>query len=179
MTKRKSTQHLPARQKKAKQIAPQEALHLKSNLSGSVSDDFTETLFKQATLTVPKIMRSDPETFKKRQKAILAAMTGINPQDEIEGMLAAQMIALHNASMECFSYSMAIGSSVPAVKGEFLNQANKLCRTYAGAMESLTRYRNKDTLQQKLVVERVHVHDGGKAIVGNMASPNLGRQNNE
>ena len=33
-------------------------------------------------------------------------MVGISPQDESEGMLAAQMVALHNAAMECFRRAM-------------------------------------------------------------------------
>jgi hypothetical protein len=35
------------------------------------------------------------------QGAILAALKGIGPQNEIEGMLAVQMVSTHNAAMEC------------------------------------------------------------------------------
>jgi len=36
----------------------------------------------------------------------LAALIGIAPKDEIEGMLAAQLIAAHNAAMECYRRAM-------------------------------------------------------------------------
>ena len=44
---------------------------------------------------------------------------------------------------------------------------NKLARTFATQMEALNRYRGKG--QQKMTVEHVHVHDGGQAIVGQVA----------
>jgi hypothetical protein len=31
---------------------------------------------------------------------------GIKPKDEIEGMIAAQLVACHNASMECYRRAM-------------------------------------------------------------------------
>jgi hypothetical protein len=46
------------------------------------------------------------------------------------------------------------------------NLAIKLLRTYATLMETLQRYRGKG--EQKVVVEHVHVHEGGQAIVGNV-----------
>jgi hypothetical protein len=44
------------------------------------------------------------------------------------------------------------------------NLAVKLLRTYALQLEALARYRGKG--QQKVIVEHVHVHSGGQAIVG-------------
>jgi hypothetical protein len=41
---------------------------------------------------------------------------------------------------------------------------NKLARTFTTQMEALKRYRG--TGEQKMVVEHVHVHQGGQAIVG-------------
>ena len=51
------------------------------------------------------------------------------PQDELEGMLAAQLVACHNASMECYRRAM-IDSQTFEDRRENLNQANKLSRTY-------------------------------------------------
>lgn len=42
--------------------------------------------------------------------ATIAALGGIQPKDELEGMMAAQLIAAHNATMECHRRGMlAIG----------------------------------------------------------------------
>src|SRR5947208_5263640 len=93
----------------------------------------------------------------------IAAMMGIKPADEMEGMLAAQMVATHNAAMECYRRAM-IDEQTFEGRRENLNQANKLTRSYATLMEALNRHRGKG--QQKVTVEHVHVHSGGQAIVG-------------
>jgi hypothetical protein len=80
-------------------------------------------------------------------------------------MLAAQLIACHNASMECYRRAM-IGEQTFEGRRENLCQANKLSRTYATLLEALNRHRGKG--QQKVTVEHVHVHEGGQAIVGNV-----------
>ena len=43
---------------------------------------------------------TDPATQQKQLHATLGALIGIAPKDEIEGMLAAQMIACHNAATQ-------------------------------------------------------------------------------
>ena len=45
-----------------------------------------------------------------------------------------------------------------------MNVATKSLRTFAVQMEALKKYRTGD--QQKMVVEHVHVNEGGQAIVG-------------
>ena len=93
------------------------------------------------------------------------SMVGIGPQDELEGMLAAQMVACHHAAMECFRRAM-IPSQPHEGRQQNLNFGNKLSRTYAIHMETLDKHRGKG--QQKVTVEHVHVHQGGQAIVGNV-----------
>ena len=80
-------------------------------------------------------------------------------------MIAAQLVACHNASMECYRRA-ALGDQTFEGKRENLNQANRLSRTYSTLLEALNRHRGKG--QQKMVVEHVHVHKGGQAIVGNV-----------
>ena len=106
---------------------------------------------------------SDPEEQDKQLSATLAALVGIGPQDELEGMMAAQLIAAHNAAMECYRRAMLDEQTLEG-RRENLAQANKLSRTYATLVEALNRHRGKG--QQKVTVEHVHVHPGGQAIVG-------------
>jgi hypothetical protein len=82
-------------------------------------------------------------------------------------MIAAQMLAAHNAAMECYRRAM-IGEQTFEGRRENLNQANKLSRTYAVLLEALNSHRGKGI--QKIVVERVNVHPGGQAIVGTVES---------
>jgi hypothetical protein len=93
---------------------------------------------------------------------LLAAMHGINPQDEVEGMLASQMVATHFAAMRVMR-QLQNSDSVMAQDSNG-NLVNKLMRSYTAQMEALSRYRGKG--QQKMTVEHVHVYEGGQAIVG-------------
>jgi hypothetical protein len=78
-------------------------------------------------------------------------------------MMAAQLIAAHNAAMECYRRAM-IDQQNPEARRENLAHAGKLSRTFATLLEALNRHRGKG--QQKMTVEHVHVHSGGQAVVG-------------
>jgi len=95
--------------------------------------------------------------------ASVEALAGIRPQDELEGMLAAQMVACHHAAMDCFRRAMLPNQTFEG-RQQNLNFASKLQRSYATHMETLDKHRGKG--QQKVTVEHVHVHQGGQAIVG-------------
>ena len=64
--------------------------------------------------------------------------------------MAAQLIAAHNAAMECYWRAM-LGEQTFEGRRENLSQANKLSRTYAALIEVLNRHRGKG--QQKVTVE--------------------------
>jgi hypothetical protein len=133
-------------------------------IGGSKSDTWNNVIANQTIQTV-WLKNSDEEGRKNQINAAIAGLIGINPNDELEGMLAAQLIACHNASMECHRRAM-IGEQTFEGRRENLSQANKLSRTYATLLEALNRHRGKG--QQKVTVEHVHVHNGGQAIVGNV-----------
>src|SRR5207244_12233643 len=87
----------------------------------------------------------------------------IGPRDELEAMIAAQLLAAHNAAMECYRRAMLFEQTFEG-RRENLSQANKLSRTYAALLDALNRHRGKG--QQKVTVEHVHVNAGGQAVVG-------------
>jgi hypothetical protein len=109
------------------------------------------------------LKNSDKAARDQQYSATVAALVGIRPRDELEGMLAAQLLAAHNAAMECYRRAM-LGEQTFEGRRENLSQANKLSRTYAVLLDALNRHRGKG--QQKVTVEHVHVHQGGQAIVG-------------
>jgi len=111
-------------------------------------------------------LRHNAGAREELQKAAFLTMNGISPQDDVEGMLAAQMVATNAAAMECFRRAMLENQTFEG-RQQSLAFANKLSRTYAQQMDTLQRYRGKG--QQKMTVEHVHVHAGGQAIVGNVA----------
>jgi hypothetical protein len=142
-------------------------------VGGSQSGDWNHVLGNQ-TLQSLWIELSDNEVRQRQYNAAIAGLIGIAPQDEIEGMIAAQLIATHNATMECYRRAM-IGEQTLEGRRENLNQANKLSRTCATLIEALNRHRGKGG-QQKVTVEHVDVHAGGQAVVGVVDSPGGGDQ---
>jgi hypothetical protein len=135
-------------------------------IGGSRSDDWNQVLASQTIQTL--WAKTEGDELEEQLAATTAALAGIRPKDELEGMMAAQLIAAHNAAMECFRRAMIPQQSFEG-RRENLNQANKLSRTYASLLEALNRHRGKG--QQKVTVEHVHVHAGGQAVVGMVEAP--------
>lgn len=82
-------------------------------------------------------------------------------------MIAAQLIAAHSSAMECFRRAMIKDQTFDG-RNQNLGFANKCTRSFAILMDALNKHRGKG--QQKVVVEHVHVNQGGQAIVGSVAS---------
>lgn len=129
---------------------------------GSISDDWNINLVAQVTRAVWEGNLNEPNR-EMQVRGTVAALTGIAPADELESMIAAQLIACHHAAMECYRRAMLSQQSVEG-RQENLNQASKLSRTHAALMEALNRHRGK--AQQTVRVDHVHVHAGGQAVVG-------------
>jgi hypothetical protein len=95
---------------------------------------------------------------------MLSVINGIEPRDHLEAMLAAQMAAIHMATMT-FTQQLAHIENLPQ-QDSAERALNKLARTFASQMEALKRYRTGG--EQKVTVQHVNVSDGGQAIVGNV-----------
>jgi hypothetical protein len=102
----------------------------------------------------------------------LAAVHGIGAKDEVEAMLAVQMVATHGAAVRALRL-LKNSQTVPQQDSNG-NLAVKLMRTFTAQVEALQRYRGKG--QQKVTVEHVHVHSGGQAVVGVVENPGKGSQ---
>jgi hypothetical protein len=139
-------------------------------IGGSRSDHWNNVLINQAARTL-WIKHSDEETHDQQCSATVAALIGIGPKDELEGMIAAQLLAAHNAAMECYRRAMFSEQTFEG-RRENLSQANKLSRTYAVLLDALNRHRGKG--QQTVRVEHVTVQVGGQAIVGHVETPGGG-----
>ena len=89
---------------------------------------------------------------------------GFNPRDETEALLAAQMAAIHNATMAAARLLRHVETITQQDSAS--NMLNKLARTFASQVEALKKYRSSG--EQTIKVQHVTVNDGGKAIVGNV-----------
>jgi hypothetical protein len=95
---------------------------------------------------------------------MLSVVKGIKPRDQLEAMLAAQMAAVHSATMK-FSRSLADADCLEH-RDSAERTLNKLMRTFVCQLEALKRYRAGG--EQTVTVQQVNVSEGGQAIVGNV-----------
>ena len=95
---------------------------------------------------------------------LLSVIKGAKPKDQFEAMLAAQMAAIHTATMT-FTRQLANVETI-AQQDSAERALNTLARTFAMQMEALKRYRTGG--EQKVTVQHVSVNEGGQAIVGNV-----------
>ncbi len=127
---------------------------------GTTNADFLDGLLKQLINAGSEGSEVDVDGLN----FMLSVVKGIEPKDEVEAMLAAQMAAVHNATM---TYARRLNIADTFMESAAAERAfNKLARTFATQLEALKRYRTGG--QQKMTVEHVHVHEGGQAIVGNV-----------
>jgi hypothetical protein len=145
---------------------------------GTPDGDLQSYLLNQVVQTFRGFVSSggfDYDRIAEFANNAMALLNGIQPQDEIEGMLAVQMIAVHNMAMETMKRAM-ITDQTFAGKEANVNQATKMLRTFNVQIEALKRYRTGG--QQKVIVEHVHVTAGGQAIVGvvNRGEGNSGKR---
>jgi hypothetical protein len=127
---------------------------------GSTDSDFLEGFIKQLVNVGSQGSVAD----ESGANFMLAVVKGIEPRDQIEAMLGAQMAAVHNATMT-FARRLAHVELV-VQQDSAQNAFNKLARTFAAQVEALKRYRSGG--EQKVTVQHVHVAEGGQAIVGNV-----------
>jgi hypothetical protein len=130
---------------------------------GTTNDDFLQGLVKQLVNAGSHGSAADEVGIN----FLLSVVKGIEPRDQIEAMLAAQMAAVHVASMT-FARRLAHVDNIPQ-QDSAQNAFNKLARTFAAQVEALKRYRSGG--EQKMTVQHVHVAEGGQAIVGNVNAP--------
>ena len=91
----------------------------------------------------------------------------IQPRDLLETMLASQLIAVHNMAMHCTTTAM-IQDQVFQAKMEYMNQANKLNRTYAALLQALDTHRGASK-GKKTSIGTVNVSDNAQAVVGDVS----------
>jgi hypothetical protein len=130
--------------------------------TGTRDIDLGEMLISQTTGST-WVPSSDPDRHETWARGTVGALQGIEPADAIEGMIAAQMTATHNAAMECFRRAHLREQSFEGRQAA-LSQAGKLVRSFAMLVDSLNRHRGKG--RQVVRVEHVTVEAGGQAIVG-------------
>jgi hypothetical protein len=135
-----------------------------SEAFGTADRELAFDLLLQVSHTVPD---GDSESKLNRP---LAALHGIQPANTLEGLLAVQMVGVHNLAMDFMGRALLKGQPIDIVDRN-VNRATRLLRTFVAQMEAMNRLRGKGA--QTVVVKHVHVHEGGQAIVGTVTQNKL------
>jgi hypothetical protein len=125
---------------------------------GICEEDFASWYLSQ----IIEVARPGARADEKATNAMLAGIAAMRPRDETEAMLIAQMIATHELAMT-FARRLKHIENIPQ-QDSAVNGLTKLTRTYAAQMAALKHYRTGG--EQRVIVQRVDVREGGKAVVG-------------
>ena len=148
----------------------------KLELGGSKSGHVACYAANQVLGTIWRGSKEDPDTKEIRDTAALCRLSDIGARDVVEAMLAAQMVATHEAAMECFRRA-ALTEQTFVGRELGLKYGDKLVRSFAALTDALNRHRGKG--QQVVRVEHVTVQAGGQAIVGAVTQGGGGQQKSE
>jgi hypothetical protein len=99
---------------------------------------------------------------KNKMQASKDSITAIDPQSNIELLLASQMMSVHNFQQRMLGY--AINASLPETSVKYGNLVAKLSNVFIQQVNLMQRLKGGG--EQKVVFEHVHIHSGGKAVVG-------------
>jgi hypothetical protein len=136
---------------------------------GSQDGGFIVGLFNQV-LQLSNDGKGAPDA--KQLDFIAGALCGIKPKDELEGMLAVQIIANQILTMK-FAGMLYVASNIE--RQEAVERIyTRLARTTPALMDTLRSKRTGG--RQRVKVEHVHVHSGGQAIVGNVETGGRGAE---
>jgi hypothetical protein len=106
-----------------------------------------------------------PQIDEAEVNFLISVIKGVQPQDQLEAMLASQMGAVHMLTME-FARRLSNADTI-AQQDAAERTLNKLCRTFATQVEALKRHRSNGV--QKVIVGHLNVNQGGQAVVGNVS----------
>jgi hypothetical protein len=141
-------------------------LYQMGEATGTVHKDSIVTFIREVAAVVAP-GHEDPAS---EMRAAVGRMMDIAPRDGLEGLLVAQMVAVHSAAMAELANSMRSGQDRD-LRTARINRATRLMRLFVLQIDTLNKNRGKAPSEQWVTVEHVHVHEGGQAVVGNVTTP--------
>jgi hypothetical protein len=124
---------------------------------------FTQHLIHDCTLACNDFQSKDFD-LEKAKKITAEKLTAIGTMEGLQSMLVAQMLSIHQLQQKSMTYAHAIGDF--RLRKHYTNAAVKLSNCFVQQANILARLQGVGS--QKIIVERVEVHQSGQAIVGNV-----------
>ena len=123
----------------------------------------SETVAHVEVERIAKALRQRDGTIDPAElDTVIAIVSGQQPKNELEAMAIAQMAVTHALTMRSFG-NLNRSSSFQQQDSNALTVA-RLTKAFASQMDALGKLRRGG--EQRVVVEHVHIHAGGQAIVG-------------
>ena len=144
--------------------------HIADNVA-EVKEKFNSRIIHKNAMATNNIKpkRFDMDTaIQKSQDALIA----LNVNGGLQSMLAAQMLSIHELQQRAMIYANGIDHFES--KKYYTNTAVKLANCFAQQANILAKLQGVGG--QKIIVERVEVHQGGQAVVGNIQG-GMGNEN--
>lgn len=128
--------------------------------TGSSSEEWAQQLLCQ--ITASSFTMDEKFDHATLANAYLQALISLKPQDEIEGMLCARLLMLHNQYMSYMNRTTNPGQTTQGIDTN-INRSTKLMRLYNETLDALNKYRRKG--EQKVTVQHVNINSGAQAVV--------------
>lgn len=134
-------------------------------LSGTTSILFADRLTQQVIHAQSYPADADAAECSLRATAAMAALKHLAPQDAGEGMLAAQMVAVHNIGMDC----LVRAADAKGTKGDdkaietHMRQGTRLLQLYLKQLDQLGRRRGRR--RQSVRIEHERGGEDGRVTV--------------
>jgi hypothetical protein len=129
------------------------------NSLGTGDTQFADGLLRQ----LAEVAHTGKELTARELNTIVATVHSIGPRDPTEALLAAQMAAIHQATMIAARRLNRV--EMIDQQDSCSNMLNKLARTFAAQVEALKRYRSSGEQTVKVTHQHVNV-TARQAVVG-------------
>lgn len=127
------------------------------------NEKFNQHIIHENAIATNNIRSESFDLSKAKQKS-LDAMIALNASGGLQSMLAAQMLSIHELQQRTMTHAQALDNL--ELKKYYTNAAVKLSNCFVQQANAFAKLQGVGG--QKIIVERVDVHQGGQAIVGNI-----------
>jgi hypothetical protein len=131
-------------------------------LSGTANARFAERLAYQVATCQWLPSESAARQHAEQATSAIAALKALEPANAVEGMLATQMVAAHNASLDILQRAMADSQPARAIE-ERTRQYARLSEVFLKQLDRFMRQRGRQ--RQTIRIEHVRVVEDGKVTV--------------
>lgn len=115
--------------------------------------------FLNATMqNIARVMSPTLNITSQQHNAVIAIMASVEPENELEATLAAQMVMANECAVRCMRGM--VGTDMSEHHKMYGDLANKFMRTFTSQVEALSRLRRGG----EQVIKHVYVGEGGQAV---------------